>query len=184
MGGHDVVAEKRWVMNRFIAASAAAALAVLGMVGSAPAASAETLEVSNCEYTDYQVTPGTTVVFMFGPDCPFVSDYVAAAGFPTIDNVHPVQGKYLVWMQAIGRPSADAVCEAGWSPSWAQWPNEGAGGYTCERTITWGVFDGSFGAVAITINDPDDWAASISDRSYVFGCGVSDKDWPITGNCA
>jgi hypothetical protein len=26
--------------------------------------------------------------------------------------------------------------------------------------------------------------ASISDRSHVFGCGVSDKDGPITGTCA
>ena len=157
-------------MNRFTAATAAAALAVLGIAGAAPAVSAETLEVSNCEYTDYQVVAGTTVVFLFGPDCPFVADYVAETGSPTIVNVRPVQGRDLVWIQAVGRPTADAVCEEGWSPSWAQWPNEGAGGYTCERTLT--------------RNDPDDWAVSRFDRSYVFGCAVTEKDWPITGNCA
>lgn len=41
------------------------------------------------------------------------------------------------WHQAIGRPSATATCQSGWHPSWAQWPNGGAGGWTCERTLRW-----------------------------------------------
>ena len=53
-----------------------------------------------------------------------------------------------VWHQAIGRPSHDGACPrstseelaAGWSewrPSWGHWMNDGAGGWTCERSITW-----------------------------------------------
>ena len=41
------------------------------------------------------------------------------------------------WHQAIGRPSATAACQSGWHPSWAQWPNGGTGGWTCERTLRW-----------------------------------------------
>jgi hypothetical protein len=53
-----------------------------------------------------------------------------------------------IWQQQVGRASADAKCDipavagdaAGWSawaPSWAQWPNDGKGGWVCERTILW-----------------------------------------------
>jgi subtilase family serine protease len=41
------------------------------------------------------------------------------------------------WFQAIARPSATAACQTGWRPSWAQWPNGGEGGWTCERTLRW-----------------------------------------------
>jgi hypothetical protein len=53
-----------------------------------------------------------------------------------------------VWIQQVGRASADAPCDvpaveddaAGWSAwgrSWAQWPNDGKGGWVCTRSITW-----------------------------------------------
>jgi len=35
------------------------------------------------------------------------------------------------WLKAIGR-TPDAECPEGTAPSWAQWPNEGTGGFTCE----------------------------------------------------
>ena len=38
-------------------------------------------------------------------------------------------------MQSTARVSADAACSSGWTPSWAQWPNNGAGGYVCDRWI-------------------------------------------------
>ena len=41
------------------------------------------------------------------------------------------------WFQAYSRPSADAPCQDGWYPSYAQWPNEGLGGWTCERRTYW-----------------------------------------------
>ena len=40
------------------------------------------------------------------------------------------------WVQAYGRAPGDA-CLTGWQPSWAQWPNDGGGGFVCERTISW-----------------------------------------------
>ena len=40
-----------------------------------------------------------------------------------------------VWYQSYGRVSADAVCEDGWYPSWAQWPNDGTGGWVCDREV-------------------------------------------------
>lgn len=171
-------------MNRFVATSVGATLAAWGILAGAPAASAETLTYSGCEYQDYQVVAGTTVVLVYGPDCPYGGDYSAAVGSPTIVNLPPVAGASLVWHQAVGRASADAVCEEGWNPSWAEWMNGNTGGFTCERVIDWGVLAGTDGAVFITINDSGDWAVARFDRSYVFGCAVPEQDWPITGNCA
>lgn len=53
-----------------------------------------------------------------------------------------------VWVQAVGRASADAPCpkssaaddQAGWTtwaPSYGQWMNDGKGGWICERSIVW-----------------------------------------------
>jgi predicted outer membrane repeat protein len=41
------------------------------------------------------------------------------------------------WLQAYGRSASVAACADGYSPSWAQWPNAGAGGFTCERSTVW-----------------------------------------------
>ncbi len=49
---------------------------------------------------------------------------------PPIDAV-PVP----MWLQSYGRNAADAPCREGWGPSWAQWMNAGAGGWTCDRQI-------------------------------------------------
>lgn len=40
------------------------------------------------------------------------------------------------WVQSYGRGREEA-CRSGWHPSWAQWPNQGAGGFVCTRTFTW-----------------------------------------------
>ena len=57
-----------------------------------------------------------------------------------------------VWNQSYQRASQSEECVAqpgetpwqdswgtnpGWSPSWAKWANEGQGGWTCNRSITW-----------------------------------------------
>ena len=39
------------------------------------------------------------------------------------------------WLQSYGRASAAEVCAEGWGPSWAQWPNDGTGGWTCDREV-------------------------------------------------
>ena len=40
-----------------------------------------------------------------------------------------------VWHQAVGRSSGDAACPSGYGGSWAQWPNEGTGGWVCVRDV-------------------------------------------------
>ena len=55
-----------------------------------------------------------------------------------------------VWNQSIGKASAAAPCPTStiselaagwsqWSSSWAQWPNQGRGGFVCNREITWEI---------------------------------------------
>ncbi|MBI1352023.1 MAG: hypothetical protein GC156_13000 [Actinomycetales bacterium] len=39
------------------------------------------------------------------------------------------------WLQAYARASRSETCYEGWSPSWAQWPSDGQGGWVCERTV-------------------------------------------------
>jgi hypothetical protein len=39
------------------------------------------------------------------------------------------------WQLAYGRASAEATCDAGWSASWQQWPNAGAGGWVCVKDV-------------------------------------------------
>lgn len=56
------------------------------------------------------------------------------------------------WLQGYQRVDASAACghlpdetpwesqytgHRDWAPSWAQWPNDGRGGWVCERDITW-----------------------------------------------
>lgn len=35
------------------------------------------------------------------------------------------------WLKAVGR-AAGEQCPEGMNPSWARWPNNGTGGFTCE----------------------------------------------------
>lgn len=43
------------------------------------------------------------------------------------------------WLQSYQRATFETECLPGWSPSWAQWPNEFSGGWTCERRLYWNV---------------------------------------------
>ena len=54
------------------------------------------------------------------------------------------------WHQAQGRQQQESVCPPGMAPSWAQWPNEGTGGWTCEWTTWWDVNEGVGGGWVTT----------------------------------
>jgi len=41
------------------------------------------------------------------------------------------------WLWAYSRQSHDSPCREGWNASWALWPNDNTGGFTCERRIEW-----------------------------------------------
>ena len=40
-----------------------------------------------------------------------------------------------IWLQSIARESNDGTCPRNWDPSWAQWPNDGTGGFVCNREM-------------------------------------------------
>ena len=177
-------------MKKTLSLMAAGALAAgglaVGLAGPAAAqpAAPETITASGCDEVDYKVTVGTTVVLTYGGDCVLLAPYVAESGSPTI--VQPRVGGYaLLWHQAVGRASADATCEAGWAPSYAEWMNDGKGGYTCERVIDWGIFEGMIESVSITVNTDVDFAWSTVEQSYVFGCGdkQGEYDWDVFDTC-
>ena len=68
----------------------------------------------------------------------------AQAPEPDLSQVPPS------WHQAQGRQQREAVCPPGMAPSWAQWPNEGTGGWTCEYTTWWDVDEGVGGGWVTT----------------------------------
>ena len=60
-------------------------------------------------------------VYVYYPELPVLTPNSVASG--------------QVWRQSIGRASAESECPEGYQPGWAQWPNSGAGGYTCDRAV-------------------------------------------------
>jgi hypothetical protein len=55
-----------------------------------------------------------------------VPDVHQAVGLPSTGTCASVSMPGLDWA---------AVATGGWTPSWAQWMNEGRGGFTCQRTL-------------------------------------------------
>lgn len=47
------------------------------------------------------------------------------------------------WLQAYARKSTD-TCDAGWSPSWAEWPNGHTGGFVCVRMYVYNTSSGAW----------------------------------------
>ncbi len=54
------------------------------------------------------------------------------------------------WFQATMRASSTEPCPSGSNPSWAAWPNQGTGGWTCEKTTWWDVNKGVSGGWVTT----------------------------------
>lgn len=66
----------------------------------------------------------------------FVCNHRSYAYYPDLPVSDPNSGaRGQEWRQSIGRPAAETECPSGYQPGWAQWPNSGAGGYTCDRTL-------------------------------------------------
>ena len=75
--------------------------------------------------------------------------FAAAAAGLMIAGAAPVSADQ-AWHQSIGRASAQAACPSSsasdttlgwsaWEPSWETWADEGQGGWTCTRSITWAL---------------------------------------------
>jgi hypothetical protein len=54
------------------------------------------------------------------------------------------------WFQATQRGGPAAPCPDGTDPSWAEWPNDRTGGWTCEQTTWWDVNKGTKGGWVTT----------------------------------
>ena len=85
---------------------------------------------------------GTDSLRMAPPSMPFEvgaaadfgsNDFFMTVGNPpaAADNTPPS------WFQSYGRHHAEDMCDAGWSPSWAEWMNNHNGGFVCNREIYW-----------------------------------------------
>lgn len=64
----------------------------------------------------------------------FVCNHQSYAYYPDIP-VPTGEAPSVMWHQSIARLSADEECPSGHQPGWAQWSNEGTGGFTCTRVL-------------------------------------------------
>ena len=112
-------------------------------------------------------------------------------GAPTIAISNP-DGGDLIQHLSYGRASATEACKDGYGQSWAQWMNDGRGGFTCDMDIDWGKAAQNPQVVSVTINGVNDWAAvnwrsdSIgSTNQWVLGCALTPQNmWPtVVTNC-
>ena len=78
---------------------------------------------SMCSNAEFYLSGSGGTVTVVVDNCPGAANSTSA-GAP-IPN----------WDLAYERRGPNAPCLPKFSPSWAQWPNDGTGGYTCERTI-------------------------------------------------
>lgn len=166
-------------MRKVMAMAAAGVLAGGVLVVGASAAQAATVQGDPCAEIDYTGGIGTTFVFPLS-GC-FDGSYYIEDGEPTV-VLHAgggTAGQPLIWYQSIGRTGS--ACPDGWSPSYAEWPNGGKGGPTCDKSIVWGMGpgDATGSALSITINGIDDFVNLDSEAdNYVTGCNVDDDFYP------
>ena len=88
-----------------------------------------------------------------------------------------------IWHQSIGREDADSRCPRDFTASWAQWPNDGQGGFVCNKMIFMYYPD----EPVYVSGTPDlrDWLVSIGRESGTAECpeGASPSwaEWPNSG---
>lgn len=87
-------------------------------------------------------------------------------------------------MQSTARTSADAACSTGWIPSWAQWPNDGKGGYVCDRWI-YTYYPDIPVATPKPLSNADPWHQEIGRVSNQASCPAGYNpgwsQWPNNG---
>lgn len=92
---------------------------------------------------DYSVT--YTAGSNPGTDTLDVSQTAMTRSVTSNDYSMTVPGGVPTWLQAYARASGD-TCETGWSPSWAEWPHGGTGGFVCVRSLVYNYSTGKFDA--------------------------------------
>ena len=97
---------------------------------------------------------------------------LAAAGLVMVAGVVFGAGSAMadsVWVQSYERSSQTAECESqagetpwqaswgtdsSWTPTWEQWANDGKGGWTCTRSVTWARTPASSGSSSSGLSIP------------------------------
>lgn len=91
--------------------------------------------------------PGSPVLDPAGNTVPLPSgsyrisgiDFSGASSWSRVQTADFVIGDFSpdlsIWMESTARESSQAACDAGWTPSWASWPNTGTGGFVCNRMV-------------------------------------------------
>ena len=78
--------------------------------------------------------PGTYAMFSSPAGSAWALDTIVPMTFGFVTYLDAAGGRDLsLWQKAYARSSAAEVCQAGWDPSWMQWPNAGKGGFVCVR---------------------------------------------------
>ena len=80
---------------------------------------------SMCANAEFYVSGSGGTVTVVVDNCPGATSSTSASAATPVPN----------WDLAYERRGPNAPCLPNFSPSWAQWPNGGTGGYTCERSI-------------------------------------------------
>lgn len=80
----------------------------------------------------------TTITVVVTADDLTTTTYVVALS--RVDDESPPP----TWHQAYGRADVSEECRIGWTPSWAEWMHNRAGGFTCERRVEWNQVTGSW----------------------------------------
>lgn len=80
---------------------------------------------SMCANAEFYVSGSGGTVTVVVDNCPGATSSTSAPAATPVPN----------WDLAYERRGPNAPCLPNFSPSWAQWPNGGTGGYTCERSI-------------------------------------------------
>jgi hypothetical protein len=115
-----------------------------------------------------------------------------------------------VWVQSYQRASSTEACvaqagetpwqaawgsDSSWSPSWEQWANKGAGGWTCTRSITWAdtpaaASSGGGGSVTYRVGDVGpgggtifyvDMARAAGSQFWEVGSDLGTAEWGCGG---
>jgi len=148
----------------------AAAVAMGTLVMGATTASADPIDGAVCQFVDYSGPVGTQFVLQVPEGCSLPA-LLSLGRDPTI-TVDNGDGNDLIWQQQIERPNADAPCPSGWDPTWAQWPKEGKGGFSCVRNIDWGHEAPHAQSITFTINDETNFVVLdlATWDQYVTGC--------------
>ena len=142
-------------------------------------------QVQNRDFETVELPAGSysmrVLNFRGSPGAPL---YGSVGGVFQVEIAEPTARDLSIWHQSVGRPSADAACPSGFTRSWAEWPNNGSGGFVCNRMI-YKYYPESPVYVAGTPN-MSDWLVSIGRSDASADCPPdfqkSWAQWPNDGS--